>query len=49
MMKQFKYTILGVSKILVPRDQTYFCGKIYLVSKNQNLAYLPKWYTLIVY
>ena len=39
---QLKYTIEGVSKILVPRDQIYFPrrsrGEIGLVKGNQNLA-----------
>ena len=42
MIKQLKYTIEGVSKILVPLDQTFFPSapprEIDLVSGNQNLA-----------
>ena len=40
MIKQLKYTIFEVSKILVPRDQIYFPRQrqIDRVSWNQNLA-----------
>ena len=35
---QLKYTIMGVSKILVPQDQIYFLKGIGLVKGNKKLA-----------
>ena len=39
MIKQVKYTILEVSKILVLLEQTYFPREKDLISGNQNLTY----------
>ena len=56
MIKQLKYTISEVSKILVPLDQTYFprlrLGKAEGNRSGQGepeSCQLPQWYTLTVY